>query len=80
MEHVAGPVDDGLEELVPGPGRRRQAGHLVQEAELLELVGGAGGSGARPAGWRRPSPDERRGDGGRVGDGSGGPLALDVAS
>ena len=41
MERVAGPVDDGLEQLVPGPRGRREAGDLVQEAELLELVGGA---------------------------------------
>ena len=41
VEHIASPVDDGLEELVPGPGRRRQAGDLVEEAELFELVGRA---------------------------------------
>ena len=41
MEHIAGPVDDGLEQLVPGSCGRRQAGDLVQEAQLLELVSGA---------------------------------------
>ena len=40
VERVAGPVDDGLEQLVPRPRRRREPGDLVQEAELLELVGG----------------------------------------
>ncbi len=37
-ERVAGLVDDRLEQLVPGPGRRRQAGHTVKEAELIELI------------------------------------------
>ena len=38
VERVAGPVDHGLEQLVPRPGGRREAGDLVQEAELLELI------------------------------------------
>ena len=38
MEDVAGPVDDGLEQLVPRPRGRGQARDLVQEAQLLELV------------------------------------------
>ena len=41
MERIARPVDDRLEQFVPGPRGRRQAGHLVQEAQLLELVRGA---------------------------------------
>ena len=40
VEHVAGPVDDGLEQLIPRPRGRRESGDLVQEAELLELVVG----------------------------------------
>ena len=55
MEHVAGPVDDGLEQLVPRPGGRRQAGDLVQEAQLLELVVGA------PRRHRRRVPARRAG-------------------
>ena len=47
VEHVAGPVDDGLEQLVPRPRGGREPGDLVQEAELLELVGGLlGGHGS----------------------------------
>ena len=42
VERVAGPVDDRLEQLVPGPRRRREAGDLVEEAELLELIRLAG--------------------------------------
>ena len=38
VERVAGPVDDRLEELVPGPRRRRETQDLVEEPELLELV------------------------------------------
>ena len=38
VERVAGPVDDGLEQLVPRPGGRREARDLVEEPELLELV------------------------------------------
>ena len=38
VERIAGPVDDGLEQLVPRPRRRREAGDLVEEPELLELV------------------------------------------
>ena len=38
MERIAGAVDDGLEQLVPRPGGRREARDLVQEAELRELV------------------------------------------
>ena len=46
VQDVPGPVDDGLEQLVPGAGRGREAGHLVEEAELFELVvGGRGGVG-----------------------------------
>ena len=54
VEDIAGPVDDGLEQLVPRPGRRRQAGDLVEEAQLLELVGrrpaAAGAAGPRRGG------------------------------
>ena len=42
VERVAGPVDDGLEQLVPRPGGRREARDLVEEAELLELLRLAG--------------------------------------
>ena len=38
VERIAGPVDDRLEELVPRPRRRREAGDLMQEPELLELI------------------------------------------
>jgi hypothetical protein len=38
VERVPGPVDHDLEQLVPGPGRRREARDLVEEPELLELV------------------------------------------
>ena len=38
MKRVAGPVDDRLEQLVPRPGGRREAGDLVEEAQLLELL------------------------------------------
>ena len=41
VEDIAGPVDDRLEKLIPGPRRGRQAGDLVEEAKLLELVVGA---------------------------------------
>ena len=56
VEHVAGPVDDGLEQLVPRPRGRREARDLVQEAELLELVGAA----RRRPRWARPDPGRRR--------------------
>ena len=59
MEHVAGPVDDGLEQLVPGPRGRREPGDLVQEPQLLELVGGAPRRGT--AGARRGRARERVG-------------------
>ena len=49
MERVAGPVDDRLEQLVPRPRGRREPGDLVQEAELLELVGGRSAAARRPA-------------------------------
>ena len=55
MEHVAGPVDDGLEQLVPGPRGRRESGDLVKEAQLFELVGGA----PRAASDGRPGADAR---------------------
>ena len=69
VQDVPGPVDDGLEQLVPRPGRRREAGHLVQEAELFELVvGGRGGIGrprtaprTRLAGLRGAGSDARHG-------------------
>ena len=51
MEHVAGPVDDRLEQLIPRSGGRREAGDLVQEAQLLELV--VGGFGGVAPGRRR---------------------------
>ena len=38
MEGVARAVDHGLEELVPGPGGRRQPEELVQRPELLRVV------------------------------------------
>jgi hypothetical protein len=38
VERIAGSVNDRLEELIPGPGGRREAGELMQEPELLELV------------------------------------------
>ena len=38
VEGVARLVDDRLEQLVPRPRRRGQAGHAVQEAQLLELL------------------------------------------
>ena len=74
MEHVPGPVDDRLEQLVPGPRGRRQAGDLVQEAQLLELVVGgragvapgapaavgAGGVGRGSRCWSRASPYKPR--------------------
>ena len=63
MQRVAGPVDDRLEELVPGPGRRRQAQDLVEEAELLELVVAIIGCSRRraPSARRpRPAPGRRR--------------------
>ena len=54
MERVAGPVDDRLEQLVPRPRGRREARDLVQEPELLELLGAArGGAGARSAAGAR---------------------------
>ena len=56
VERVAGPVDDRLEQLVPGPRRRRQAGDLVQEPELLELVRAASRTRAAPA---SPRPTSR---------------------
>ncbi len=38
VERIAGPVDDGLEQLVPRPRGCREARDLVQEAELRELI------------------------------------------
>ncbi len=38
MQRVPGPVDDRLEQLVPCPGRRREARNLVEEPELGELI------------------------------------------
>ena len=38
MQRVAGPVDDGLEQLVPGARGGGQAQDLVEEAQLVELV------------------------------------------
>ena len=40
-QRVARPVDDRVEELVPGPGGRRQARDMVEEAQLLELALGS---------------------------------------
>ena len=58
MEHVAGPVDDGLEQLVPRSGGRRQAGDLVQEAQLFELVAAPCGlDGDAPAPVARAGED-----------------------
>ena len=53
VQHVPGPVDDRLEQLVPRPRRRRQAGDLVQEAQLFELVVGVRGRHARALPARR---------------------------
>ena len=59
VEHVARPVDDGLEQLVPRPRGRGEARDLVQEAELLELVGRSPGRHdtisrtGRAGGWGR---------------------------
>ena len=56
MERVAGPVDDGLEQLVPRPRGRGEAQDLVEEAQLVELVAG-----------RRRAPGVGRGLAGRRG-------------
>jgi hypothetical protein len=39
MEGVPRPVDDGLQQLVPCSGGRREAGDVIDEPELVELVG-----------------------------------------
>ena len=54
VERVAGPVDDRLQQLVPGPGGRRQPRDLVQEAQLVELVRAPGTASRRGAGRRGP--------------------------
>ena len=56
VEDVPGPVDDGLEQLVPRPGGRGEARHLVQEAELFELIVGRRGGIGRPS---TRAPDDR---------------------
>ena len=56
VEHVPGPVDDRLEQLVPGSGGRGEAGDLVQEAQLFELVRGR----RRTASIRAPRWGRRR--------------------
>ena len=66
VQHVPGPVDDGLEQLVPRPRGRRQPGDLVQEAQLFELVVGvrrrhAGAPSTRRAGRCRRGSDARHG-------------------
>ena len=77
VERVPRPVDDRLEELVPGARRRGEPGDLVDEAELLELVGGTGAAvlglvpeivpscdvtgPPRPGGGYRSVADGRRG-------------------
>ncbi len=38
MERVTRAVDDGLQQLVPGPGSGREPRDLVDEAELVELI------------------------------------------
>src|SRR4029079_7698894 len=38
MEGVTRPIDDRLQQLAPGRGGRRQPGHIVDEAKLIELV------------------------------------------
>lgn len=40
MERIARPVHDRLEQLVPGARCRGEAGHVMEEAQLLELVRG----------------------------------------
>ena len=61
MERVAGPVDDRLEQLVPGPRGRRQA---------QRPRGGSGAGRAGPAARRRARTRPRRGSG-RAGGTSG---------
>ena len=66
MEGVARPVDDRLQQLVPGARGRRQARDIVEEAQLVELVGPARSAGPRAmasstggrsvAGGRRSAP------------------------
>ena len=58
MERVARPVDDRLQQLVPRPRRRRQAGDVVQEAQLVRPLRwpDLGGSRER-VGWGRSARD-----------------------
>ena len=52
MEGIAGPVDDRLQQLVPGARGRRQPRHVVDEPQLVELAALATRSRRR---GRRPS-------------------------
>jgi hypothetical protein len=47
MQGVPRPVDDGLQQLIPCSGRGREARDVVDEAELVELVGARGRTGRR---------------------------------
>jgi hypothetical protein len=38
MEGIAGPIDDRLQQLVPGARRRGQPGDVVDEPQLVELA------------------------------------------
>ena len=61
MEGVARPVDDRLEQLVPGARGRGQARDIVDELQLIELVGRGHRAPVRSARRRAGavSPDER---------------------
>lgn len=67
MQRVAGLVDHGFEQVIPGLGGGRQARHAMQEPELLKLLG----SGALDQfGIRHGHHDTKvRADMGRVGCG-----------
>ena len=67
MERIARPVDDGLQQLVPGPRGRREPRDLVEEAQLGQLVAGRAPSGlaigrsrARSVGGASSSPYKGR--------------------
>ena len=68
MQRVAGLVDHGFEQVIPGLGGGRQARHAMQEPELFELLG----SGALDQfGIRHGHHDTKvRADTGRVGCGA----------
>ena len=66
VQHVPGPVHDGLEQFVPRPRGRRQARDLVQEEQLFELIVGVRGRHARALAARGAG---RRGRGADAGHG-----------